>query len=30
MMDVVFAATLIIGFSLLFYFVNWCDKQINK
>lgn len=30
MMDVVFAATLIIGFSLLICFVNWCDKQISK
>lgn len=29
-MDLLMIGSLIIGFVLLYWLVNWCDKQINK
>jgi|GEM_PF-2155098 hypothetical protein len=30
MLDLIFAGSLFIGFILLKFFIDWCDKQISN
>lgn len=30
MLDVIYIASFIVGFLLIKYFTDWCEKQINK